>query len=245
MLRLTTDTFERPTDLTDRSDPAVLFARSYLLIRTAVGVLGLLFPLLLVGVDAVFLDGSVTARDSLSAYYHSGARDLFVGVLCITGGLLVTYLATLPRTWDFWLSVVAGTGAFGVAFLPTPRPDGYSGPPTPVQARWGETTVGALHFTSAGIFILAMAALCFVFAQRDARYGAPRARVRLHRTCGALIVAAVGWALLGFIVDLDIGWLTSLYLAEVVSVWSFGVSWLVKGHDLWQVVGSARRTTDR
>ena len=78
--------------------------------------------------------------------------------------------------------------------------------------------MAVLHFTCAGVFILSLAALCFVFAARDRRHGG---HPRLHRTCGGLILAAVAWAVVGFVVDLDVGWLTSLYLAEVVSVWSF------------------------
>ena len=226
---LTTETFERPPSLRESADPVVLYARSYLLIRIVVGAVGVLLPIVLWVVDALVLRGSITVRGSLSAYYHSGARDLFVGALCITGCLLLTYLAGQRRTWDYWLSSVAGAAVLGVALLPTTRLDFYTGPPTPLQARWGEQTVAVLHFTCAGVFILSLAALCFVFAARDRRHGG---HPRLHRTCGGLILAAVAWAVVGFVVDLDVGWLTSLYLAEVVSVWSFGTSWLVKGADL-------------
>jgi hypothetical protein len=240
VLDLTTNTFARPADLSDRRDPAVLFARSYLAIRTAVGVLGILLPVLLVSVDALLLEGPVTARDSLSDYYHSGARDVFVGALCIIGGLLVTYLAPLPRTWDFWLSAVAGVAAFGVAFFPTFRAEADA-PFTPLQERLGATPVAVVHFASAGVFLVSMAALSFVFAARDRRWGAPRGRVLLHRACGSLILAALAWAALGFVVDLDLGWVTALYAGEVVAVWSFGVSWLVKGADLWQLLRRSSR----
>jgi hypothetical protein len=243
MTNLTTTTFERPQDLSDRSDPAVLYARSYLLIRTVVGGIGICLPILLWLVDALVLRGGPTTRGSLSAYYHSGARDLFVGALCITGCLLLTYLAAQPRTWDYWLSSLAGVAVLGVALLPTDRPDLYPGPPTPLQARWGEEAVATIHFTCAGVFILSLAAICFVFAARDESYGG---RPGLHRACGVAILAAVGWVLLGSVADLSIGWLTSLYVGEVVSVWAFGVSWLVKGFDLLHVTrASARRTPDR
>lgn len=240
MLNLTTATFPRPADLHDPADPAVLYARSYLLIRTVVGAIGVLLPLVLWAVDALVLHGSVTARGSLSAYYHSGARDLFVGALCVTGCLLLTYLAAQRKTWDYWLSTVAGAAVLGVALLPTSRPATYGGPPTPLQERWGEQTVAAIHFTCAGIFILSLAALCFVFAARDQRYGG---RPRLHRACGTAILAAVAWVALGRVVDLDLGWLTSLYAGEVVSVWAFGTSWLVKGLDLLHVTRASARST--
>ena len=43
----------------------------------------------------------------------------------------------------------------------------------------------------------------------------------------------------GFVVDLDVGWVTALYAGEVVSVWSFGVSWLVKGSDLFGLLSGS------
>ena len=224
--RLTTATFERPADLADGSDPRVLYARSYLLTRLVVGAIGICLPFLLWVVDALVLRGGPTTRDSLSDYYHSGARDLFVGALCVIGCLLLTYLAAQPRTWDYWLSTVAGVAVLGVASLPT-----------------GDDTVGVVHFVCAGVFILSLAALCFVFAARDRRYGG---HPRLHRACGIAILAAVAWVLLGTVVDLSIGWLTSVYLGEVVSVWAFGLSWLVKGADLLHLTpASARRTPGR
>ncbi len=243
MLHLTTDTFARPVDLRDGDDPRVLYVRSYLLIRTAVGALGALLPTLLFLIEWAFLRGDATVRGSLSAYYFTPARDLFVGVLCTAGVLLVTYLAGQVRTWDFWLSSLAGVAALGVAFFPTERPGvAPSAPmcgatPTPrgctaLQQAWGETTVAAIHFASAAVFILALAAICFVFAHRDARHDVRRARVVFHRACGTAILVAVGWILLGLVAPLDVAGLTPLYLGEVVALYAFAASWLVKGHDL-------------
>ena len=231
---LTTGTFARPEDLSDRGDPAVLYARSYLLIRAAVGGLGIGLPLLLWAVDALLLQGSPAARGSLSAYYFSGARDVFVGALCVIGVLLVTYLAAQPDTWDFWLSLVAGVAAIGVALLPTTRPAAYDGPPTPLQQHWGEHLVAALHFSCAAVLVLALAGIAFLAARREVRHRGHRAVARLHRACGAAIVAAVAWAAAGMVLDLDVGRLTSLYVGEVASTWAFGLSWTVQAWDLWR-----------
>src|SRR5215212_5638041 len=67
----------RPAD----SDMA-RYVRSFLIMRTLVGVLGIALPILLVLVDGVWFDGSPFLRESLSTYYCSGARELFVGGLC-------------------------------------------------------------------------------------------------------------------------------------------------------------------
>lgn len=243
-MQLTTDTFERPASLTDDQDPAVLYARSYLLIRVIVGVLGVLLPTLLFILDGLFLRGGLVVKGSLSAYYHSGARDLFVGVLCVTGFLLITYMSAQRRTWDFILSTVAGVAALGVALLPTTRPNltdaslrcGAIDPApagcTQLQQAFGETAVAGIHFTSAGLFILSLAAICFLFALRERRHLGNKTQERLHRTCGIVILSGVAWVFLGHLLGVEPFGLTPLYVGEVVSVYAFGVSWIAKGRAL-------------
>src|SRR5690554_1749395 len=139
---LTRNSFPRPDDLTDTSDPTVLYVRSYLLIRTLVGLLGILLPLLFIVGEAAYLRGGVHVRGSLSAYYHTSMRDIFVAGLCVTGFLLATYLSGQARTWNSgpaWSP--AGPGSAGGSFPPSapvlqpgnpgaaPRPCPAGGPP--------------------------------------------------------------------------------------------------------------------
>ena len=67
MLNLTTDTFERPSDMADVADAGVLYVRSYLLIRTVVGTLGALLPTMLFLLEWAFLRGEVDRRVRRSA----------------------------------------------------------------------------------------------------------------------------------------------------------------------------------
>ncbi len=60
-----------------------------------------------------------------------------------------------------------------------------------------------------------------------------------------VIVAAVLWVAAGHFLELTIGPLTPLYLAEVVSVWAFGVAWLLKARDLKQTIPLLRRAGKR
>lgn len=245
MRKLTADTFDRPDDLSDSSDPRVLYARSYLLTRMVIGGIGVLLPTLLFLVDAFFLRGTVSVRGSLSAYYHTPARDLFVAALCITGVMLLTYMAGQMSTWDFWLSSTAGVAVLGVALFPTMRPgleasaprcgpEAVPVPPgcTQLQQAFGETAVATVHYIAAGIFILTLAAICFLFARRDAVYSNRIGRARLHRICGVVIIAAVAWVGLGSALEANVFAFTPLYLGEVVSVYAFGLSWFVKALDL-------------
>lgn len=255
MSGLTEDTFRRPDDMSNRSDPAVLYVRSYLLTRTVVGIMGILLPLVFILGEAYFLKGGVHIRGSLSAYYHTSMRDIFVAGLCVIGFLLITYMSGLTRTWDFWLSLVAGVAVIFVVFFPTRRPGLSSGAPlcgitpepagcSPVQQELGEDLVAGIHFVSAVVFILGLAWISFLFARREKKYRSqPMARVQ--RICGWTILGAVAWVILGELLEIEIGELTPLYLGEVISVWAFGVSWLLKGLDLRRLLGLNGTSTAR
>jgi hypothetical protein len=238
----TTDSFHRPGDLAPAGDPAVLYAKSYLLIRSVLAFIGILLPVAFIIGEAYFIQGGVQIRGSLSSYYHSSMRDLFVAALAVTGFLLLTYMAGQRNTYDYWLSTAAGLAVLGVIFFPTARPGLGDAPrcgtlPEPagcsaLQQQLGEELTAKIHFTCAAVFILSLAAIAFVFARREREYNQRPQLALVQKICGWVIVAAVAWVVLGNWVDLQIGPLTPLYLAEVVSVWAFGLSWLLTGRAL-------------
>src|SRR5215217_2380577 len=90
--------FLRPAEMTpERATGQLPFdsiSRSYFLMRTLIGFLGLALPVLLLLGDLALNADEFELRGSLSAYYHSGARDLFVSILVAAGILLVTYKIT-------------------------------------------------------------------------------------------------------------------------------------------------------
>ena len=246
MRPLTKLTFDRPEDLSDLEAPAVRYARSFLLTRTVVGVIGMLLPLMLIATEAFYLRGGVHVRGSLSAYYHTSVRDIFVGALCVNGILLATYMSAQTDTADFRLSLLAGIAVLGVVFFPTSRPN--LGPDDPrcgvspmpdgcaaIQQLLTENTTAIIHFACAAIFIVALGFLCFVFA--DPRREAGEGLRRLLHGCGWLIFGALAGIGIGTWADLVIWELTPLYIGELLSVWAFGVAWLVKGRDLWLRLG--------
>jgi hypothetical protein len=245
-MHLTDDSFQRPADLTTRgpgTDPTVLYARSYLIHRLAVGLLGVLLPLVLI-VSELWISGDVALRGSLSAYYHTTARDVFVASLAVVGVLLITYLSAQTWTKDFWLSLVGGVAVLLVAFFPTMRPglsetDPLCGTtPTPagctgLQQVLGETNAAVVHFVAAAVFVVSLAILCFVFARREQRHAGHLGVARILRACGWVMIAAMAWIAAGFAFDLSIGPITSLYGGEVVAFLAFGIAWLTKGRQLF------------
>lgn len=64
VIKLSTDTFPRPESMADKKDPAVLYVQSFLLIRTIVGFIGILLPVVLIVGEAFFLKGGVHVRGS-------------------------------------------------------------------------------------------------------------------------------------------------------------------------------------
>ncbi|MGC5019337.1 hypothetical protein [Micromonospora sp. DT47] len=221
----------------------MLYAKSYLLIRTVVGFIGIFLPLVFIIGEAYFLRGGVHVRGSLSSYYHSSMRDLFVASLCVAGFLLATYMAGQRRTRDFWLSLVAGVAVLGVVFFPTSRPGLVNDAPrcgttpmpagcSPVQQQLGETLTATIHFVCAAVFILSLAAIAFLFAYRERKWNDSTGMWLVQKICGWVIIAAVLWVAVGEMIDATVWELTPLYLGEVASVWAFGLSWLLTGRDL-------------
>ncbi len=219
------DTPERPAV---HDADRLLYLRSYLLMRTVIGFMGLLLPTWLLLVGGPILEGTFQPRGSLSAYYHSGVRDFFVACLCVIGLFLITYM-WFHYNWDNLLSIVAGVAALGVAFLPTKGET-----VTRLQEKLGETLVAGMHFTSAAIFILSLAAISWLFGKREAartdRPTSPQLRKWFHWGCSIVIVLAV----IGIVVTKALKQFDdySLLVGESIAVLAFGSSWLVKGLEL-------------
>lgn len=218
------------------------YTHSYRIIRLVVGFLGLALPILFIIEEAVFLKGGVHVRGSLSAYYHSPTQDFFVGGLCIIGLMLATYMAGEPKSWDFWVSLLAGIAVLGVVFFPTSRPhylaiSGTCGSRHAISCSVIESTLGehqtaVIHAACATVFIVCLAIMSFLFAISEVLPDQSKARIfRMpilfwaHSGLAIVILAAGAWAFWGA----QLGQLTPLYIGEVASVWAFGVSWLLAG----------------
>lgn len=220
----------RPTE-----PESVRYVRSYLIMRIVVGVLGVALPVMLVlGDDR--LGGEPVPRDSLSAYYYSGVRELFVGTLAAIAVFLVCYRVA-ERTWDNGLSLLAGGAVLAVAVFPTGAPASVD-ELTPVQNTFGEQLVQTIHFTAAGVFIASLGAISFFFGVREGarppEQGQRRSRRfwrNYHWFWAGAILAAVLWIGATELTDGLAIWepRNTLLIGESVAVWAFGASWLFKG----------------
>lgn len=226
------------------ADPeASRYVRSYLIMRALVGALGVALPFMLVLGDGLGFDGDPFPRGSLSAYYYSGMREVFVGALSATAVFLVTYKVA-ERSLDNTLSILAGIAVLVVVLFPTGLPaDDVD--LTPLQDRLGVRVVETVHYLAAAAFIVSLAVISFLFGVREGARP-PRERKRsptfwqaYHWTSAGLIGAALLW--IG--VTEVAGWpRTSLLIGEAVAVWAFGASWLMKGLEIDALRRSRGRT---
>lgn len=218
--------------------------RSFYRVRQALGALGLALPAILIG--ATWAMGEALPP-SLSDFYHTGLRDLFVGILTALGLFLLTYLGHLEPTAivsDRNVSTLAGLGAIGTALFPNSTLDACSGAKLPPV-----DPAGALHVASAGLFFVMAAVFCLVLFRRSDRAvpdAGKRRRNRVYLACGWIIVGALGLLAVYFVVlspDLrcDLRALRPVLWIEVAAVAAFGLSWLVKGRAVQSLAGAPIR----
>jgi hypothetical protein len=227
--------FLTPAPVRDRTiDSRELpYVRSYLIMRTVAGLLGVLLPVLVVLFDGLLLGGHPVVRTSLSAYYYSGAREIFIGTLSAIGIFLITYKIGEVNL-DNTLSMIAGGAVLVVALFPTDRSDSSAGL-TLLQSQFGEASVGGVHIGFAGLFFVALGAISCLFGRREEnRPPGKRFSPRFWRNYHWICAAIIGLALIWCVATRKADWAPSrkLYYGEVVALCAFGVSWFGKGWEL-------------
>jgi hypothetical protein len=116
---------------------------SYLALRKAIGILGSALPFV-VSLGALILFGT-GLQSSISSYYHTGMRDVFVGTLFATGFFLLSYKG-YERSDDV-AGNLACVFAVGVALFPT-APAGATA--------IGTRIIGYVHLAFAALFFLTL-----------------------------------------------------------------------------------------
>ena len=211
------------------------YVRSYVFTRFAIGLLGVLLPPVLVLLEPALFDGLPFPRGSLSAYYYSGLREVFVGGLWAIGVFLVVYKA-LDFSWESLLSSLAGAAAVLVAVFPTERP-GAGVTPTPFQVKFGESVVTAIHYGAAIAFIVLLVPIVLFFARDEGRRE-HRSWQGFHTLSAAFIL--FGAALAAF-AGITGGPDKGVLFGEWIAIWAFAASWLTKGAELDVLRGRASR----
>lgn len=204
---------------------------SYMFLRKTVGWIGTLLPVVLIVGNLI---SSTTPRPgSMSGYYYTDMRNVFVGALCALGVFLAAYAGY--DEVDRWITNVAGLGAIGVAFCPTK--------PAIPHLSVSQQVVGDLHLFFAAVTFVALGLMALRFTKGPAGPDNP-----IYLGCGITILACVLLAALSNLLPASVTahW-PLLFIFEATAVFAFGVSWFVKGRTLrgvWsRVVGSGQPVT--
>lgn len=196
---------------------------SYLTLRNSIGFTGILLPLIVA--MGGFLSGNWEIQPSISAYYWTSSRDIFVGILFIAGALLLTYNGYDLR--DRITTLISGTAAIGIALFPMfndVSPAGYfslSGSFTHI-----------MHFIFAVTFFLSLAFMSyFQFTKGDASKEIKRKANRIYRICGIVITSSIvllAITMLTFSRDVFSTYKIT-FILESIMLLAFGISWITKG----------------
>ena len=159
---------------------------SYMTIRRAIGVLGILLPSILV-ISSYTTEGCQHIQESISHYYYTKMGDVFVGILCAVGLFLITYKGYKS---DRFFTNMAGIFALGIAFFPTSNIEDvlcrlYQLEPSKLK----ET----IHYVSAALFFVTLAYISiFLFTKSTGEKTLEKIyRNRIYRVCGVVMIVSI------------------------------------------------------
>lgn len=165
-------------------------------------------------------------QNSISGYYYTGTRDVFVGTLCAIGVFLLSYRG-YERSDDI-AGDLACVFAIGVALFPTAPGD----PGTD-----GTNVVGYVHLVFAALFFLTLTYFSLVlFTKTDPTKRPTRRKLQrnvVYKTCGYTMVLCLALILVFHLLPkgtaLALAGLHPLFWLEALAIVAFGISWITKG----------------
>jgi peptidoglycan/LPS O-acetylase OafA/YrhL len=215
---------------------------AYRWMRRTIGLLGMALPITLAGV--CHESGDCRPATSISGYYHTDMRFLFVTILVLLAVLLFAYPGYDED--DDFAGHLAGAFTMGVVIFPINAGGTPMGP-----SAWAHVICAAAMFLLLAVFCL------FLFrrteADRKPHGRAPsalagargflkpptkapqpgsrkHARNTLFLICGIVIVGCVIGLLVSFVETRRGGHTSDLvWWCETIALFAFGLAWIVKG----------------
>ncbi|UCG50546.1 MAG: DUF998 domain-containing protein [Candidatus Latescibacterota bacterium] len=197
---------------------------SYLALRKTVGILGIAFPFVLSLGALIFFRTGI--QGSISGYYHTGMRDVFVGILCVIGFFLLSYRG--HGCLDDIVGDLACIFAVGVALFPT-NPE--------CVTEGGTRIIGHLHQVFATLFFLTLICFSLLLFTKTHKHRTPtrrkKQRNKVYKICGCTMFVCI--LLIGILslfpddVKSSLKPIKPVYWLEAFAVFAFGVSWFTKG----------------
>ncbi len=200
---------------------------SYNSMRRNIGIFGMSLPFVLILGSVLFFNYN-EIQVSVSQYYHTGMRDVFVGIIFFVALFLFAYRGY--NILDRIAGIIAGTAALGIALFPAAivKP-----------GNWIDT----VHIISASVFFITLA-LISIFLFTLTEYDKPKEksdekknRNKLYRVCGIIMLGCMLLILLWFRIDETYPELIKykpVFCLETIALIAFGISWLAKGGWIWK-----------
>ncbi|NRB50900.1 MAG: DUF998 domain-containing protein [Saprospiraceae bacterium] len=205
---------------------------SFLTLRRTIGYLGIGLPLILVA-GSVVMANCWQVQPSISAYYHTVMRDVFVAIISMIAIFLFTY-----KGYDQYDKVsckLASIFAMGVALFPTGIEE-LEACAVNYELAASNRLIGQLHLFFACCFFLTISYISIgLFTKSNSKTLSitKQRRNRIYRLSGYLIIAcliaiAIYWWV---ILDMFPGSkdLRLVFFLEAIALIAFGISWLIKG----------------
>ncbi len=196
---------------------------SFLALRKAIGILGVLLPFAVsLGALIIF---QTALRPSISAYYYTGTRDVFVGTLWAIGFFLLSYKGY--ERADARAGNLGCIFAVGITLFPTGPEFDASG-----AAKW----IGYLHIAFAALFFATLIyfSLC-QFTKTDPQKPPTKKKLlrnMIYRVCGYTMAACILLIAAFYLLRDQAAALESyqpVFWLEAIAIVAFGISWLTKG----------------
>lgn len=201
--------------------------------RKAVGWLGVLLPF------ALWWGGELITgtnlQPSISHYYYTHMREVFVGVLCAVSLFLFTYKGY--NKLDSYSANLAGIFSLLVAIFPTYIIDTYPGQVFTVSV-FDWKFHNQIHLISAALFFITLACMSlFLFTKSNkpkSQWSAPRKnRNNTYILCGwgmilCIVLIAISGPVFGASSTSKV-----TFIFEAIALILFGISWLTKGEMLF------------
>jgi hypothetical protein len=201
---------------------------SYFGLRNAIGWIGLIMPFAVRSIGR-FVE-EIEDPGSISAYYYTGTRDIFVATLVLVGALLACYRSARP--FDGYVAMVGGIAAAGVGLFPMNikiaseillKKPGFD--TTSCYINHGPL---GFHFVFVTLFFFAVCYLVLFSFPANTPVRPSQEKMRrnqIYKFCGVVMVASCFSIGLMTLTGAD----QSIYWPETVAVVAFGIAWLVKG----------------
>ena len=223
---------------------------SYYRIRKIIGILGLLLPVLIVVFYGDFLS-------SISHYYYTKSAVFFISILSAFGLFLISYKGykrdkNTEKLSDNIITHIGGIAALLVVIFPASCLGSNSYELSNIclsedYPLFGHSNmiISTIHLIGAGTFFFTMGWMSVFRFTKGELTKEKQKKNKIYRFSGYIIWISIGILLIEFsikkfypdfkITDYDV------FILETISVFAFGISWLIKGEAIKDIIDLKNR----